>query len=145
MSRFTEGLAAFCERHPFVNRCVLIAENAVKRTVFDCRTCGQCILSQTAFVCCMRCPKQMRNGPCGGTRPNGHCEVYPERLCVWWQIYQRAKRLGRVQKLHKINKPADRRLQDTSAWCNMMAGRIADWSLSRKPDPDDVPPATSKE
>ena len=58
-------------------------ERNVKGLLFDCRMCGQCVLSQTGMSCPMNCPKQMRNGPCGGVRPNGHCEVKPEMRCVW--------------------------------------------------------------
>ncbi len=41
-------------------RCV---EKKVKETLFDCRMYGQCVLSYTALVCPMRCPKGLRNGP----------------------------------------------------------------------------------
>jgi hypothetical protein len=93
MSQTTEKIAAFVERHPLLYKCVLLTENAFKKLVFKCQDCGQCVLSYNAFTCCMRCPKQLRNGPCGGTRPDGHCEVYPDRLCIWWLIYQRSKNL----------------------------------------------------
>jgi hypothetical protein len=33
--------------------------------------------------CPMNCPKSIRNGPCGGVRLNGHCEIKPEMRCVW--------------------------------------------------------------
>jgi len=124
MSRTTERIASFCERHPTLQVCALLAENAIKKPFFRCQDCGQCILSYTAFTCPMRCPKQMRNGPCGGTREDGHCEVYPERPCIWWLIYKRAKRLGRMKKLRRIQKPLDRRLEHTSAWLNVFAGKI---------------------
>ncbi|HEX2949089.1 MAG TPA: methylenetetrahydrofolate reductase C-terminal domain-containing protein [Armatimonadota bacterium] len=131
MSRLTERIAEFCEKHTMLYTCLLLAENAVKKPVFRCQSCGQCVLSYNAFTCCMRCPKQIRNGPCGGTRANGHCEVYPERYCMWWLINERAKKLNRQQKLRKYHKPVDRRLQNTSAWLNMMAGRIEGWSFGK--------------
>src|SRR5438876_8520102 len=58
-------------------------ERAVKGLLFDCRMCGQCVLSSTGMSCPMNCPKSLRNGPCGGVRANGHCEVDPEMMCVW--------------------------------------------------------------
>ena len=58
-------------------------ERATKRFLFDCRECGECVLSLTGMACPMNCPKQMRNGPCGGVRPDGHCEVEPAMRCVW--------------------------------------------------------------
>ena len=47
-------------------------EHAVKGPVWDCRMCGQCVLHDTGLTCPMTCPKTLRNGPCGGVRPNGH-------------------------------------------------------------------------
>ena len=45
--------------------------------LFDCRMCGQCVLSSTGMSCPMNCPKTLRNGPCGGVRADGNCEVKP--------------------------------------------------------------------
>jgi methylenetetrahydrofolate reductase (NADPH) len=129
MSKFSKGVAAACERFRAVARCIAWAEDCAKKPIFGCQSCGQCELSQNAFVCCMRCPKQIRNGPCGGTRANGHCEVYPERKCIWWLIYRRSQRLGWRKKLCKYHPPVDRRLEHTSAWLNMFAGRIEPLSL----------------
>ena len=47
-------------------------ERAAKGFMFDCRECGQCVLSATGMACPMNCPKQMRNGPCGGVRADGN-------------------------------------------------------------------------
>ncbi len=132
MSKLSEKIAAFGERHPALYKSIALSENVLKKTVFKCQGCGQCVLSHNAFTCCMRCPKQIRNGPCGGTRPDGHCEVYPERLCIWWLIHKRAAKLGRVKKLSKFHIPADRRLENTSAWLNMFAGRILPFELGKK-------------
>lgn len=134
MSKLTEKLASFCEKHPTLYKCVLLGENVVKKTAFRCQDCGQCVLSYNAFTCCMRCPKQIRNGPCGGTRPNGRCEVYPDRYCIWWLINERSKRLGRHAKLRKYHIPVDRRLEHTSAWVNMFAGRILPLDLDKAYD-----------
>ena len=53
-------------------------EAGVKGLLFDCRMCGDCVLSKTGMSCPMNCPKALRNGPCGGVRSNGNCEVYPD-------------------------------------------------------------------
>lgn len=132
MSKFTESIAAFTEKHPALYKCILLGENIFKKTAFRCQDCGQCVLSYNAFTCCMRCPKQLRNGPCGGTRANGHCEVYPERHCIWWLINERAKKLGWQDKLRKYHIPVDRRLEHTSAWMNMFAGRIEKMTFGRR-------------
>ena len=132
MSKLSEGFAKFCEKVPGLYKCAWIAENLVKKPMFRCQDCGQCVLSYNAFTCCMRCPKQIRNGPCGGTREDGHCEVYPERRCMWWLIYERSRKLGRLDKLRKYHIPVDRRFEHTSAWLNMFAGKIEGLSLSKK-------------
>ncbi len=140
MSRFTEKFARFIEGHPTLYKGVLLIENAFKKPVLRCRSCGQCVLSYNAFTCCMRCPKQLRNGPCGGTRPDGTCEVYPDRPCIWHLIYTRSVKLGREKKLLKYHVPVDRRLEGTSALINMMAGRIEGMSLRKDlPEGDEKP------
>ena len=48
-----------------------LVEAAVKKPVFGCKLCGQCVLHSTGMTCPMTCPKQLRNGPCGGVRPDG--------------------------------------------------------------------------
>ena len=57
---------------------VAVVEKAVKGFLFDCQMCGQCALSSTGMSCSMNCPKTIRNGPCGGVRANGNCEVKTE-------------------------------------------------------------------
>ncbi len=66
-----------------LERPVAVLEHSVKGLLFDCRMCGQCILSSTGMSCPMNCPKNLRNGPCGGVRANGNCEVRPDMKCVW--------------------------------------------------------------
>ena len=67
-----------------------LIEAAVKKPVFGCQMCGQCVLHSTGMTCPMNCPKTLRNGPCGGVRPDGHCEVKPEMRCVWVKAVERA-------------------------------------------------------
>ena len=73
---------------------VATVERGVKGLLFDCRMCGDCILSSTGMSCPMNCPKQMRNGPCGGVRADGHCEVKPEMRCVWVDAWDGAQPRG---------------------------------------------------
>ena len=51
-----------------------LLERAVKGLLFDCQMCGQCALSSTGMSCSMNCPKNLRNGPCGGVREGGFCD-----------------------------------------------------------------------
>src|SRR5262245_49680758 len=66
-----------------LERPVAAVERALKGFFFDCRMCGQCALSRTGMSCPMNCPKNIRNGPCGGVRADGNCEVVPTMRCVW--------------------------------------------------------------
>ena len=74
-------------------RVLATMEAAVKGPVCGCQMCGQCVLHSTGMTCPMTCPKTLRNGPCGGVREDGHCEVEPEMRCVWLHGYERSRRL----------------------------------------------------
>lgn len=105
--------------HPF--------EAASKGVIFDCRMCGQCILHSTGMTCPMTCPKKLRNGPCGGVRANGHCEVDPEMKCVWVEATKRASRMPLYgEEIMLIQPPVNRLLKGSSAWINMMNGKDAE-------------------
>jgi hypothetical protein len=108
----------------FLERVLRPVERIGKETAFDCRMCGQCILHSTGLTCPMRCPKNLRNGPCGGVRPNGHCEVYPDKPCVWVQAVERAPHVPIWgNDIHHLQPPVDWRLQGTSSWVNLLTGR----------------------
>ena len=80
-------------RRPLWERGLAMLERRVKGALFGCRMCGNCLLQETAFICPMECPKGLRNGPCGGSTPEG-CYVDPTRPCIWHRIYERAERRG---------------------------------------------------
>ena len=105
-----------------------LAEHAVKGPVFGCQMCGQCVLHSTGMTCPMTCPKTLRNGPCGGVREDGHCEVKPEMRCVWVKAYDRAGHLPLLptawrEGLNHMRPPVDNRLQGSSSWQNLATGR----------------------
>ncbi|MCP4358674.1 MAG: hypothetical protein GY796_11705 [Chloroflexi bacterium] len=103
------------------NKWLCWGEGVGKKAVFDCRMCGQCILHSTGMTCPMTCPKNLRNGPCGGVRNNSHCEVIPEMMCVWVQAFERSQKMGvHGREINHIQPPINRQLEDTSAWVNML-------------------------
>jgi hypothetical protein len=107
-----------------VDRWIRGPEEFGKRLVFDCRMCGQCILHSTGMTCPMTCPKNLRNGPCGGVRANGHCEVLPEMRCIWVEAYERSQRMPLYgAEIRLIQAPLNRQLEGSSAWIAMLAGR----------------------
>ncbi|MGB8328104.1 MAG: methylenetetrahydrofolate reductase C-terminal domain-containing protein [Steroidobacteraceae bacterium] len=100
-----------------VERPMAAAERVFKGLLFDCQMCGVCVLSSTGMSCPMNCPKQLRNGPCGGVRADGNCEVEPQMRCVWVEAFRGAERVpGGLQAIKVVQAPVDRRLEGTSSW-----------------------------
>ena len=65
----------------------------------DCKQCGQCYLNLTGGICPITaCSKSLLNGQCGGAK-NGMCEVDPNMECGWERIYQKLKKIGRLDAL----------------------------------------------
>ena len=103
--------------HDRLEKPVVAVEKVTKGLLFDSQTCGQCIVSFTGLSCPMNCPKQLRNGPCGGVRANGRCEVKPDMQCVWVLAWEGNKRLRDDSYPIQVVQPAlDNRLMGTSAW-----------------------------
>ena len=106
---------------------VAALERSVKGLLFDCQMCGQCILSSTGMSCPMNCPKNLRNGPCGGVRANGHCEVRPEMKCVWLEAVDGSVRIpGGRQSISEVQVALDRRLHGRSSWLRVVRERAGD-------------------
>lgn len=118
-------------------------EKATKGFLFDCQMCGQCALSSTGMSCPMNCPKTLRNGPCGGVRPNGHCEVKPEMKCVWVQGWAGAERMGDLAKIQEVQLQVDNKLKGRSSWLRVvrMEKKVGEFA----PKPPKAPPAKKAE
>lgn len=100
-----------------LERPIAVVEKGVKGFLFDCRMCGQCILSSTGMSCPMNCPKQLRNGPCGGVRSGGFCEVKPWMRCVWVEAWDGATRMKHgLERIRVVQPPVDRSLEGSSSW-----------------------------
>jgi 5,10-methylenetetrahydrofolate reductase len=102
---------------------LLPIERAAKGAFFDCQMCGQCGLSVTGMACPTGCAKGMRNGPCGGVRLNGQCEVRPERRCTWVDATEGDARIepGHTDTWIQRAAPRDHRLTGQSTWMPMIA------------------------
>lgn len=102
-----------------IEKPVTFVEKNVKGLLFDCQMCGQCVLHDTGMSCPMNCPKELRNGPCGGVRPDGHCEVKPDMRCVWVEAWRGSKILEldeTKESILHVQLPVDNRLKGTSSW-----------------------------
>jgi len=77
------------------------------------------------MACPMNCAKQMRNGPCGGVRADGGCEVKTAMRCVWLDAGDGGKRLaerrseGLAETLPALT-PLDHSLEGRSSWLRVI-------------------------
>ena len=119
LSPLMRGFCRILDKSKFLDLVVHFKERVAKELLFDCRDCGDCGLPELEFLCPQsQCPKQQRNGPCGGSRLDA-CEVYPERPCVWTKVYTRAKAYNELEQVRDtIIGPRDWKLQRTSGWVN---------------------------
>ena len=97
-------------------------EKISKGLFFDCKMCGQCALSSTGMSCPTNCAKTMRNGPCGGVRANGNCEVDPNMRCVWVEAYKGREKLAKAGIASQTTlAPIDYREFGKSSWTRVVA------------------------
>jgi methylenetetrahydrofolate reductase (NADPH) len=120
--RTMTAIVRMIDRRPGLSEKVERAEFALKSPAFGCQSCGNCVLPDMEYVCPQTCPKQLRNGPCGGTNM-GQCEVIPEQACIWVKVYERAKAADELESLKVYIPPPDRSLKGTSAWVNYLLNK----------------------
>ena len=112
---------------PRFGRWLAPVEHVAKGLFFDCQMCGDCALSVTGLACPMGCGKQMRNGPCGGVRANGHCELRPGQRCTWLEAGEGDLRMqGGARGEHRPSwrervAPLDRRRAGQSSWIRVIS------------------------
>ena len=105
--------------HERLDKPFAAVEGAVKGFLFDSQSCGQCTLGET------QCPKTLRNGPCGGVRQNGGCEIKPEMTCVW--VWEGSQKIGTPEDtITIIQPPVDNRLKGRSAWLRALRLRTGE-------------------
>jgi methylenetetrahydrofolate reductase (NADPH) len=112
---FPDGLT-----HPIISK----IERSLKGIFFDCNMCGDCVLSSTGMSCPMNCPKHIRNGPCGGVRENGNCEIEPDMKCVWLDAWSGAAKMKNADRngwqITNVQLPLDSSLDGRSSWLAVM-------------------------
>jgi methylenetetrahydrofolate reductase (NADPH) len=123
--RVLQPFAQWVDRSPRVKHLFEFFEHLAKVALFHCMNCGDCALFDTAYVCPMsQCPKNQRNGACGGSY-EGWCEVYPnEKKCIWVQAYERYKAYGEEAVIGAFTvSPCNWDLWQGSSWLNFYLGR----------------------
>jgi methylenetetrahydrofolate reductase (NADH) len=121
---------AWIDRRKHATALVERVELAIKKPLFGCQACGSCVLGHLEYVCPQTCPKQLRNGPCGGT-DQGRCEVVPDKPCIWVAVYDRAKSSGGLDALKTYVPAPDRQLRGTSSWINYFLDRDSRPTIDR--------------
>ncbi len=108
-----------------------------KSALYACKDCGDCALFDAAYLCPVsQCPKDQRNGPCGGSF-EGWCEVYPnEKHCIWVKAYLRLKSQHQEEEIGKyLVPPCNWDLYQSSSWINYFLGRDHSSKLRGIPPP----------
>ena len=106
-------------------RALTSLELLVKGPMFGCRMCGNCLLQETAFICPMECPKGIRNGPCGGVRLDGHCEVKPEMRCVWVEAWRGSQQMRQGDTIQQVQIPVNHLIKGSSSWLRVVRHEFA--------------------
>ena len=73
----------------------------------------------------MNCPKSIRNGPCGGVRLDGHCEVKPEMRCVWVEAWRGSQQMKRSENIRNVQVPVNFLYKDSSSWLRVVRNEAA--------------------
>jgi hypothetical protein len=136
LRRTLASVMKWVDERPAAAHTLETLELAIKKPMFGCKACGNCVLGEMEYVCPMTCPKSMRNGPCGGTLM-GMCEVLPDKPCIWVKVYETASGAGRVDELRTYIPPRNRDLQGSSSFINLFLERDS------RPGHDTNPPAAS--
>ena len=97
-----------------------------RRNAWNCVQCGDCIQDHLNYPGCTMslCYKELRNGPCGGSRVDGTCEVNPAQPCVWSDVYLNTLAAGEDPRKYARTLVPGRNwaLDQTSALSNRLAG-----------------------
>lgn len=103
-----------------------MVEDPLKIVMLGCERCGDCAIEHVAFVCPQSgCPKNTRNGPCGGSC-SGMCEVHGDRNCVWFRAHKRLASVGKAREMLALQgciPPRMWELDRTPSWLNFHLGR----------------------
>jgi methylenetetrahydrofolate reductase (NADPH) len=112
-------------RNRFWSR-VLAPSSLYRKATLGCVSCGDCIQDHLHYAgCSMRwCYKNLRNGPCGGSRPDGSCEVDASLQCIWNKVYDATRAVGEDPRKFgtTLIPPRDWCLDRTNALANRFAG-----------------------
>ncbi len=120
-----EAPAANSWRHGFWYK-LLEPSSVYRKAALGCLSCGDCIQDHLNYAgCSMRwCYKELRNGPCGGSRLDGTCEARPDLPCIWNMVYLSTLAAGDDPRKYArtLVPPRDWCLDRTNALANRLVG-----------------------
>lgn len=90
------------------NNTLSLGGSSKEKLLLDqCIMCGNCTIGEFGGICPKaQCPKGLLNGPCGGAI-DGMCEVNRDNDCVWALIYERLKKIKRLDLLYTVHAPLE--------------------------------------
>jgi methylenetetrahydrofolate reductase (NADPH) len=104
---------------------LLEASSLYRKAALGCAGCGDCIQDHLNYAGCTMhwCYKELRNGPCGGSRSNGNCEARPQLPCIWNLVYEGTLAAGIDPRrfARMLIPPRNWQLDDTNALRNRYA------------------------
>ncbi len=97
-----------------------------RKAALGCMSCGDCIQDHLSYAGCTMhwCYKNLRNGPCGGSRFDGSCEADASVPCIWNVVYLSTIAIGEDPKrfARTLIPPRDWCLDQTNALANRLVG-----------------------
>ncbi len=118
-------LCRLCDKYHLTKKIFTTCEKITKEIIFSCKMCGDCTLSESTYLCPQSgCPKQLVNGPCGGSK-NGYCEVFKDQPCFYIKVYRRLDKSLTINDLadQPDLPPKDWALEESSSWINFFLKR----------------------
>ncbi len=125
-ARLKAEQAASSDRHFGFWHAAMGLSTLYRKATLGCISCGDCIQDHLNYVGCTmhHCHKNLRNGPCGGSRMDGTCEADPLLPCIWNRIYQNTVAAGEDPRRYArtLIPPRDWGLDRSNALTNRLIG-----------------------
>jgi 5,10-methylenetetrahydrofolate reductase len=128
----TRPLVALIGAHR-IHKSLARVEAAVKGLLFDCTMCGRCTLSASGMSCPMNCPKRVRNGPCGGVRPDGTCELRADLPCVWVEGWRGSLKMSAAGLPRIPIPPVEHTEAGSSTWLRVIRSEATPQQMPARP------------
>jgi methylenetetrahydrofolate reductase (NADPH) len=124
-NRLSTGEDGPTDRHGIWHH-LLGASTLYRKAALGCMSCGDCVQDHLHYAGCTmgNCYKELRNGPCGGSRIDGSCEADEAIPCIWNKVYETtvASNSDPRKYAKTLVPPRDWCLDQTNAMANRLLG-----------------------